>query len=187
MPSNCIFCNSYKQYHSSAEFIMNRHRAPYKTYKSYKVYPLFYSFLITAFLTLYIGEKKGMVLTTFNGPSTAYKPNYSYRCFRYCFRCCFSLYFLPLYTARTNPAVTTSINPAATTSINSAATARIDSAATARINSAATACINLAVTCCSPPYYRPVGYWAYYYSPPYRGAARLWFYYGPPYYGAARS
>jgi len=137
---------------------MNRYRALYKTCKSYKVYPLFYSFLITAFLTLYIGEKKGIVLMTFNRPSTAYKPNYNYRCFRYCFRCYFSLYFPPPYTACTNPATTTSINPAATTSINLATTACTNSAATACINSPTTARINLAATCYSPPYYRLVKY-----------------------------
>jgi hypothetical protein len=52
-------------------------------------------------------------------------------------------------------------------------TTRIDPAATARINLAATTCINPAAT---------------YYSPPYRGAARLWsYYYSPLYYRAARS
>jgi len=146
MPSDCIFCNSYKQYSSFTKFTINCYGAPYKTCKSYKVNSLFYFFLITAFLTLYIGEEKGMVLTTFNGPSTAYKLNYSYRCFRYYFRyyfrCCFSFYFPSPYTARINPAATTSINLATT----------------ACINLAAIAYINLAATCCSPPYYRPVGY-----------------------------
>ena len=54
-----------------------------------------------------------MVLTTFSGPSAAYKRNYS----RYCLR----HYFSP-YTARIDPAATTRINPAATTSINPVAT-----------------------------------------------------------------
>jgi len=163
MPSNYIFCNSCKQYYSSTKFTINRYRAPYKTYNSYKVNPLFYSFLITAFLTLYIGEKKEMVLITFNRPSAVHKPNYSYRCFRYCFRYYFSLYFPPFNTAR--------INPAATTSINSAATARSNPTTTAHINPAATNYINPAAT---------------YYGPPYYGAARSWSYYHSP-YGAARS
>jgi len=142
MPSNHMFCNSYKQYYSFTKFTTNRNRAPYKTCKSYKVNSLFYSFLITAFLTLYIGEEKGIVLITFNGPSTAHKPNYSYHCFRYCFRRYFFLYFPPPYTA--------CINLAATTSINLATTAYINSAATTHINPAATRC--------SPPYYRLVRY-----------------------------
>jgi hypothetical protein len=79
---------------------------------------------------------------TFNGPSTAYKLNYSYRCFRYYFRYYFSLYFPPSYTARINLAATTSITLATT----------------ACINLAATTCINPAATYYSPPYYGSVGY-----------------------------
>ena len=135
MPPNCIFCTACRQYYTPTNFITNRFRALYKTYNSYRV-NTFYSLLLTTLL--YIGEKKGTVLTTsFSGPSAAYKPNYSRRYLR----CRFSLYFPLPYTARINPATT--------------------------------ARINLATT---------------YYSPPYRGAARLWsYYYHPPYYGAARS
>jgi hypothetical protein len=107
MPSNCIFCNAYKQYRSSTNFIINYYRAPYKTYNSYRVNSFFSLFLLTTFLTLYIGEKKETVLTTtFSGPSAAYKLNYSRYYFRRYFRCCFSLYFLPPYTARINLATT---------------------------------------------------------------------------------
>jgi len=114
MPSNYIFCNSYKQYYFSTKFTTNHYRALYKTYKFYKVNSLFYSFLITTFLILYIGEKKGIVPTTFNRLSTAYKLNYSYRCFRYCFHYYLFLYFPPPYTARINLAATARINPATT-------------------------------------------------------------------------
>ena len=79
---------------------------------------LLFFFLFTAFLTLYIREKKGAVPIIFNGPSTAYKPNYSY--YHY-----FFLYFPPSYTAYINPAATACINPAATARINPATTCYI--------------------------------------------------------------
>ena len=160
MPSDCIFCSGCKQYRPSADFILNRQRAPYKTCKSCRVNP-FILFILTIFLTLYIGEKKGTVPTaTSSGPFAAYKPNYSRYCFRY-------------YFCRRPSSYTARINPAAAAYIDSAATAYVDSAAAAYVNPAATAYIDLAAT---------------YYRPPYRRAARSWpYYYRPPYYGAARS
>jgi len=129
MPSDCIFCTTYKQYYSSTDFVTNHLRAPYKTCKSYKVILFFPSFYDLS-NSIYIGEKKGPVLTIFGGPSAAYKLTYfryyfrcyfccCFRCyFRRCFYCYFSLYFLPPYTA----------------------------------------CINLATPYYSPPYYGPVRY-----------------------------
>jgi len=81
---------------------------------------------------IYIGEDKPVVLTTFRGPSVAYKLNYSRYCFRRCLYYYLYRYFSP-YTTRTN-------------------------LATAYTNLAATAYINLATTYYSPPYYRPVRY-----------------------------
>ena len=83
---------------------------------------------------------------TFGGPSAVYKLNYS----RYYFRRCFYRYYFSPYTAH----------------INLAATARINLTVIARINST--------TTYYGPTCYRPVRYWAYYYSPPYRRAARSW-------------
>ena len=60
-------------------------------------------------------------MTTFNGPSVAYKLNYT----RYYFRRRFSPYTAYINLATTtyiNPAVTLYINPAATTYINPATT-----------------------------------------------------------------
>ena len=55
---------------------------------------LFILFLLITFLTLYIGEKKGTVLTTiFSGPFAAYKLNYSRYCGRYCLRRCYWFYY----------------------------------------------------------------------------------------------
>jgi hypothetical protein len=61
-------------------------------------------------------------MTTFSGPSAAYKLNYSRYYSRYYLRRCFSLYFPPPYTARIDPAATAYINPAATARIHLAAT-----------------------------------------------------------------
>ena len=114
---------------------------------------LFNPFLLTILLTLCIGEKKKTVLiTTFSGPSAAYKPNYSHYCFRYCFCRCFFPY---------------------TTRIDLAATPYINLAATTRINLAVTTHINLAYY--SPPYRGAVRLQSYY-RPPYYRAARSWSY-----------
>ena len=72
---------------------------------------LFILFLLTTFLTLYIGEKKRTVpLTAFSGPSIAYKPNYSRRCLCRCLCRCLRrylfFYFPPPYTAHINLATT---------------------------------------------------------------------------------
>ena len=103
MPFNCIFCTRYNQYCSSANFITNPLRAPYKTYISCRVSFFSFFFLLTTFLTLNIGENKG----TRTVPPI-----------RYCFRCCFyryfSLYFPSPYTDRINLAATAYINPIAT-------------------------------------------------------------------------
>jgi hypothetical protein len=69
MPSNYIFCTACKQYRSSTDFTTNRLGAPYKTCKSYKV--ILFLPLFTAFLTLYIGKKKGLVPMIFSGLSVA--------------------------------------------------------------------------------------------------------------------
>ena len=143
MPSNCmpsdyipfnyVFYTTYKDYYFFTKFIRYRLRAPYKTYKSYKVNPLFTLLTYYFFNSIYIGEKKGIVLMTFSGSSAAYKPNYNYYyfcycfhyyfcyCFHYyfcyCFRYCFRYYFRRCFspnTARINPATTTRINPTAT-------------------------------------------------------------------------
>ena len=98
MPSNYIFYTAYRQYRSSTNFIINYLRALYKTYNSYRVSPFYSLFLLTTFLTLYIGEKKRTVpLTALSGPSIAYKLTYSYYCF--------CRYFSP-YTTNINLAAT---------------------------------------------------------------------------------
>ena len=123
----------------------------YRTTKELHIRPvnltgliLFILFILTLFLTLYIREKKGTVLTvTSSGPFAAYKPNYSRYCFHY--------YFCrrpSSYTARINPA------------------------AAAYINSAAAAYINPAATAYGPSYCRAARSWPYYYRPPYYRAAR---------------
>ena len=113
---------------------------------------LFILFILTIFLTLYIGEKKGLVPTvTSSGPFTVYKPNYSCYYFRYYFCCRPSS-----YTAR----------------INLAMAAYINSAITTYINSAVATYINLAITYYYPPYYRAARLWPYYYYPLYYRAAR---------------
>ena len=128
MPSNCLLCITYKHYRSSANFTINHYRAPYKTYKSHKVNP-FFTFLIYCLSnSIYIGEKKGIVLIIFSGPSAAYKLTYNhYHFYHYLCRC-----FSP-YTAHIN---------LATTYTNLVATARI----------------NLATTYYGPPYYGLIGY-----------------------------
>jgi len=147
MPPNRIFYTAYRQYRSSADFILNPLRAPYKTCNSYRVNSFYSFFTYCLSNSIYIGEKKGTVpITTFSGPSVAYNLNCSRYCFRYyfryCFRCCFRRYFrrcLSPYTARINPAATTSIN--------------------------------LVATFYGPPYCEVARLWSYY-RPPYYGAAR---------------
>ena len=119
MPSNYIFYTAYRQYYYSANFITNYLKALYKICNSYRVNP-FYS-LFTYYLSNSIyREKKGIVLiTTFSGPSAAYKLNYS--------RYYFCRRFSP-YTAYINLAVTTYINLAVTLYINPAATTYINPA-----------------------------------------------------------
>jgi len=108
MPSNCLLCTSCKHYRSSTNFITNRYRALYKTYKSYKVNPFFTLLIYCLSNSIYIGEKKGMVLMIFSRPSAAYKPAYSRYYFRRCLHRCFSPYTarIDLATAYTNPAAT---------------------------------------------------------------------------------
>jgi len=126
MPSNCIFCTTYRQYHSFTNFVINYYRAPYKTYNSYKVNPFYSFFIYYLSNSIYTGEKKGIVLTTtFSGPFVAYNLNYSRYYFCYYFRYYFCYYFR-----------------------------RYFSSYTARVNLAATTSINLVAICYSPPYYR---------------------------------
>ena len=119
IPFNYIFYITYKHYYSSTKFIINSLKALYKTYKSYKINSFFYSLIYYFFNSIYIREKKRIVLIILSRPSIVYKPNYNRYYSYYYFRHCFSLYFPP-YTAYINLAaiITTYINLAATTYIN---------------------------------------------------------------------